>query len=216
MAETEYLRSTRESYDLVAAHVADAWRDELDGKPHDRAMLSAFADVIRDAGGGLVTEVGCGAGRITGWLARAGLDVEGSDLSPGMLAEARRDYPGLRFTEADMLELDLPAESRAGIVAWYSIIHLPRERVPDAFEAFRRILRPGGYVQLAFQVGDDDGHRTEGFGHRLDLHFRRHQPEVVTKQLAAAGLPVQGCLVREPVREEKVPQAFILARKPVI
>lgn len=215
MTEPEYLRSTRDSYDRLAGHVADAWRDELDRKPHDRAMLSAFADVIQASGGGLVTDVGCGAGRISGWLARAGLDVEGTDLSPGMLAAARRDYPGLRFTEADMLALDLPAASRAGIVAWYSIIHLPRERVPDAFDAFGRILRPGGYLQLAFQAGDDDGHRTEGFGLPLDLHFRRHQPEVATRQLEEAGLPVQACLVREPVGEEKTPQAFILARKPL-
>lgn len=214
MAEPEYLRSTRVSYDLLADRVAGAWRHELDHKPYDRAMLAAFADIIRSGGGGLVTDVGCGAGRITGWLDKAGLDVEGTDLSPGMLAAARRDYPGLRFGEGDLLELDLPEESRAGIVAWYSIIHLPRERVRDAFGEFRRALRPGGYLQLAFQAGDGDGHRTEGFGHEIDLHFRRHRPEVVAEQLAAAGLPVQACLVREPVREEKTPQAFILARKP--
>ncbi|MCL2732461.1 MAG: class I SAM-dependent methyltransferase [Actinomycetia bacterium] len=214
MDEPEYLRSTRVSYDLLAGHVADAWRDELERKPHDRAMLSAFADVIRAAGGGPVTDVGCGAGRISDWLRKAGLDVEGIDLSAGMLAAARRDYPGLRFTEGDMLALDLPEESRAGIVAWYSIIHLPRERVPDAFAGFRRVLRPGGYLQLAFQAGDDDVYRTEGFGLQLDLYFRRHRPGTVTEQLAAAGLAVQACLVREPVREEKTPQAFILARRP--
>ena len=214
MTEPDFLRSTRASYDLLADHVADAWRDELDHKPYDRAMLSVFAELVRAAGSGLVTDVGCGTGRITGWLHKAGLDVEGIDLSPGMLAAARRDYPGLRFTEGDMLGLDLPEASRSGILAWYSIIHLPRERVPDAFGGFARILAPGGYLQLAFQAGDDDGHRTEGFGHALDLHFRRHQPQIVSDQLAAAGLPVQACLVREPAGEEKTRQAFILARKP--
>jgi hypothetical protein len=86
--------------------------------------------------------------------------------------------------------------------------------VPDAFDGFARALAPGGYLQLAFQVGDDDPHRTEGFGHAIDLRFHRQQPETVAKQLAAAGLPVQATLVREAVREEKTPQAFMLARKP--
>jgi ubiquinone/menaquinone biosynthesis C-methylase UbiE len=214
MTEAAFLRSTRDSYDLVADQLADAWRDEMDAKPYDRAMLSAFAELIRADGNGPVTDAGCGAGRITGWLHKAGLAIDGVDLSPGMLAAARRDYPDLRFAEGDMLHLDLPDASRAAIVAWYSIIHLPRERVPDAFAEFRRVLKPGGYLQLAFQVGDDDGHRGEAFGQAIDLSFRRHRPEVVTQQLAAAGLPVRACLTREPRPPEGVPQAFILARKP--
>jgi ubiquinone/menaquinone biosynthesis C-methylase UbiE len=214
VTDPDCLRRTRDAYDLLADHVADAWRDELDNKPFDRAMLSVFAETIRTGGNGPVADIGCGAGRITAVLHEAGLDVEGIDLSPGMLAAARRDYPGLRFTEGDMLHLDLPDASRAGAIAWYSIIHLPRERVPEAFGEFRRILEPGGYLQLAFQMGDDDGHRSEGFGHTIDLDFRRHQPEAVTKQLAEAGLPVQACLTREPTGTEPRPQAFILARKP--
>jgi SAM-dependent methyltransferase len=215
VAEPDFLRATRESYDLLAEHVADAWRDELAVKPFDRALLSVFAELVRtERAGGPVTEIGCGAGRITAFLHAAGLDAEGIDLSPGMLAAARRDYPGLRFTEGDMLRLDLPDESRAGIVAWYSIIHLPRELVPEALDGFARTLVPGGYLQLAFQVGGDDPRRTEGYGHAIDLRSHRHQPEAIAKQLAAAGLPVQATLVREAVREEKTPQAFILARKP--
>lgn len=221
MAEPDFLRSTRDSYDLLADDVADAWRDELTVKPFDRALLTVFAELVRTAAGlagtrlaGPVTDIGCGTGRITAFLHAAGLDVEGIDLSPGMLAAARRDYPGLRFAKGDMLRLNFPPGSRSGIVAWYSIIHLPRELVPDAFDGFARALAPGGYLQLAFQVGDDDPHRTEGFGRAIDLRFHRHQPELVAKQLAAAGLPVQATLVREAAREEKTPQAFMLARKP--
>ncbi|MGH3167030.1 MAG: class I SAM-dependent methyltransferase [Trebonia sp.] len=140
-------------------------------KPYDRAMLSVFSGLVRAAGGGPVADIGCGAGRITAFLHGEGLDVEGIDLSPGMLAAARRDYPGLRFTEGDMLRLDLPAQSRAAIVAWYSVIHLPRELVPDAIEGFGRVLAPGGYLQLGFQVGDDP-HRSEGYGYAAGVHPR--------------------------------------------
>jgi ubiquinone/menaquinone biosynthesis C-methylase UbiE len=214
MTEAASLRSTRDSCDALAAHFAEDWRDELDRKPFDRAMLSVFTELVRAAGGGPVTDVGCGAGRIAGFLHKEGLEVDGVDLSPGMLAAARRDYPDLRFTEGDMLHLDLADASRAAVLAWYSIIHLPRELVPDAFAEFHRVLRPGGYLQLAFQAGDEDLHRSEGYGKAVDLHFHRHRPEVVAGQLASAGLPAQAILTREPTGEEPRPQAFILARKP--
>ncbi len=41
------LRSVRETYDLVAADYADLLRDNLAGKPADRAMLALFADLVR-------------------------------------------------------------------------------------------------------------------------------------------------------------------------
>jgi SAM-dependent methyltransferase len=145
VAEPDFLRSTRVSYDLLAEHVADAWRGELAVKPFDRAALAVFAELVRGELSGLVTDIGCGAGRITAFLHAAGLDAEGIDLSPGMLAAAKRDYPGLRFTEGDMLRLNLPDESRAGIVAWYSIIHLPREPVREEKtpQAFILARKPG-------------------------------------------------------------------------
>ena len=38
-------------------------------------------------------EVGCGPGHVTAYLAEAGADATGLDLSPGMVAEARRRFP---------------------------------------------------------------------------------------------------------------------------
>lgn len=59
-----------------------------------------------------------------------------------------------------MLALDLPD----GVLAWYSTIHVPDERLPEAFAEFHRVLAPSGYLLLAFQAGEGSEHATEALG----------------------------------------------------
>ncbi|PZG01824.1 class I SAM-dependent DNA methyltransferase [Micromonospora deserti] len=218
MTEVDFLDDTRTSYDAFAAEYAEQFRDELDGNTWDRAFLAAFAEVVRAAGGGPVADIGCGPGRVTHHLHGLGLDVFGIDLSPGMLAQARRSHPQLRFSEGSMTDLHLPDGGLSGIVAWYSVIHVPDELLPATFAGFHRALAPGGHLALAFQVGDEPLHLTEALGHPVDLTFHRRQPDRVAALLTAAGLEVRARLVREPEayagRVERTAQAYLLARRP--
>ncbi|GIJ66647.1 class I SAM-dependent DNA methyltransferase [Virgisporangium ochraceum] len=97
MLEADWVADTRASYDTVAGTYADMFRDELRGQPVIRHLLAMFAELVRDAGGGPVVDVGCGTGRVTAHLRGLGADAFGVDLSPGMVAMARRDHPGIRF-----------------------------------------------------------------------------------------------------------------------
>jgi SAM-dependent methyltransferase len=217
MTEPEFVRATRASYDEIAADYVTFVKAELDSKPLDRAMLAGFADLVRDAGGGPVTEVGCGPGRVTAHLHRLGLDIGGIDLSPEMIAQGRAAWPHLKLRVGNMLDLDLPDESQAGIVSYYSLIHIPRDRQPGVLASFRRALAPGGYLLLAFQAGEETFHQTQAAGHPVDLDFHRLQPDRLAEMLAAAGLDVRARLVREPDLEgdykERTPQGFIIARR---
>ena len=216
MDEAEFLRDTRAGYDAVACDYAEHFRDELADKPLDRAMLAAFAELAK---AGPVVDVGCGTGRVSVLLSRLGVPVSGIDLSPRMVAMARRDYPDLRFEVGSMLDLDVPDASVAGVLAWYSTIHVPDDRLPDAFAEFHRVLAPGGYVLLGFQVGDGPQHVTTSLGHpvSVDVHFR--QPEHVAALLSDAGLATRARLIRERDEDgefpERTQQGFVLARKPI-
>jgi SAM-dependent methyltransferase len=217
MTEPDFLRATRASYDAVAADYAARFGGELAAKPLERAILAGFAELVQAAGAGPVADIGCGTGRVTAHLSLLGLAVSGIDLSPGMIAVARRAYPGLRFEVGSMLALDLPDGTLSGVLAWYSTIHLPDERLPEAFAEFSRVLAPQGYLLLAFQAGDEPLHLTEALGHPVSLEFRRRRPERVAELLRQAGLVVRAQLLREPDDEgdftERTPQAFILARR---
>jgi predicted TPR repeat methyltransferase len=114
VTEAEFLRTTRASYDAVAEDYAGRFRDELDARPLDRAVLAGFAELVRAADLGPVADVGCGTGRVTAHLNDLGVPIFGVDLSPGMAAMARRSYPGLRFDVGSMLALDLPDGALGG------------------------------------------------------------------------------------------------------
>lgn len=138
---------------------------------------------------------------MTAHLAGLGLPVFGVDLSPQMVALARRTHPQVRFEVGAMSGLELPDGALGGIVAWYSIIHTPQERLPELCAAFRRLLAPGGMLLLAFQVGDEPLHVAQPFGHPVALDFRRRRPDRIAGLLTAAGLEVRTRMLREPDEE---------------
>lgn len=218
MIEPEFLRATRTSYDTMAVDYAEHFRAELASKPWDRALLAGFAELVQAAGAGPVADLGCGPGRVTAHLHALGLDAFGVDLSPQMVAVARRAYPGLRFDEGSITALDLPDDALGGILAWYSTIHIPSARLPEVFAEFHRVLAPGAHVLLAFQVGDEPLHMAEAFGRDVSLTFHRRQPDHVAELLSQTGLVVRTRMLREPDgyegRMEKTPQAYLVARKP--
>ncbi|WP_198950456.1 class I SAM-dependent methyltransferase [Kineosporia sp. A_224] len=118
-AEPHWLTATRTSYDDLAEPYTKELRDLMACQPYDRAVLGLFTDLVQAGGGGPVLDVGCGPGRVTAHLVAAGLDAAGVYLSPGMVAVARREHPGLRFAVGSMTALDVPAGSLGGLVAWY-------------------------------------------------------------------------------------------------
>ncbi|ADB29360.1 Methyltransferase type 11 [Kribbella flavida DSM 17836] len=208
------MTATRDSYDALASAHADVVSSALDDRPLDHALFATFAELVRQGGNGPVADVGCGPGRVTILLSRLGLDAFGIDLSPGMLELARRTYPELRFDEGSMLALDLPDASLGGVLAYYSIIHVPWDQRPQVFAEFHRVLTPGGVVMLVFQVGEEKVHRDEFLGEAISLDFYRQQPHEVAELLRAAGFDLWMTAVREPQDAEKTPQGYVIARKP--
>ncbi|WP_433291776.1 class I SAM-dependent DNA methyltransferase [Actinoplanes sp. CA-030573] len=213
MQTDDWLADTRISYDTVAGSYADVVRNALAGLPHLRAALTAFADSVRDAGGGPVADVGCGPGHITAHLRALGVDAYGIDLSPGMIEIARRDHPGVRFEVGSMIDVDLPAASLAGILAWQSLIHIPDAAVPPVFARFHRALRPGGLLQLLFHAGDGSRLKTQGYGgHPMRVHVHRRRPDRVAAWLRDAGFTIEAQTLLNP--DEPSRQAILFARRP--
>lgn len=205
------MADTRSSYDTDAAGYADRVRGLLEASPHLRASLALFAELVRDAGGGPVADVGCGPGHVTRHLADLGVDAFGVDLAPEMVALARRDHPDLRFEVGTMTDLDLPDESVAGVLAFWSVIHVPDDAVPQAFAEFHRVVRPGGPVLVGFHVGDGTRTTTEGYsGRAIHVESHRRRPGQVSRWLREAGFRIESELVLRP--DDEVPGAILVAQ----
>jgi len=213
VTDLDFLDTTREGYDLTAAEYAERFHDHLHNKPLDRAMLTGFAGLVKS--NGVIADVGCGTGATSRMFADFGLDVVGIDLSPNMIAEAQRLNPGLRFQAGSMTKLDFDDGHFDGVCAWYSVIHIPDESLPEVFSEFFRVLRPGGFALVAFQVGDQPRTFKEMFGEQVALTFYRRQPDTVALLLDEAGLEPYAGLVREPNDDgfESTPHAYLIARR---
>ena len=135
------LQIVRASYDRVADNYVAMNVGDLAPAPWLRAALAAFAEDVRALGP--VLDVGCGPGTVTAHLATLGVDVSGVDLSPRMIAHARRLHPALRFAVASATDLDLAEASLAGVLGWWSLFNLPRNVLPDVLISFARALVPG-------------------------------------------------------------------------
>ena len=195
--------SLQESYDRVASEYTEKIANELDGKPFDRALLDRFADEVR--GKGPVCDVGCGPGHITNYLHERGIDeVFGLDLSPGMIKEARRRYPGLSFVTGDLRSLDLVRGGMAGIVAFYSIIHLRPEEVRPALQGLRRVLQANGSLLLAVHLGDSVVHLDSWFGEDVSLDFTFFQADTLRQDLLESEFDIQEITERAPYPEVEV------------
>jgi SAM-dependent methyltransferase len=203
--------STRASYDTVAADYHEVLKDNLRENPYDRAALDLFAELVPTSP---VGDLGCGPGRITTYLAGRGLDAFGVDLWPGMVEVARRLYPELRFEVGSLFDLDLKDGELAGALAWYSLVHTPREDLSAVFAELYRVLRPGGYLLHAFKVGTGTRHLTNAYGHDLELDVYLFEPADVTSLLGDAGFVEVATLTHAQLPVEKEPQGYVLVRKP--
>ena len=208
----DWLTDTRTSYDTDAYGYAEKVRGLLDESPYLRASLALFAELVRSAGGGPVADVGCGPGHVTRHLHDLGVDAFGIDLSPEMIALARRDHPELRFEVGSMTALDLAEDSVAGVLAFWSVIHVPDHSVPGVFGQFHRVLRPGGPLLVGFHVGDETRHTSEGYsGRPINVDSHRRRPAQVARWLRGAGFTIDAELVMRP--DDEVPGAIIIARR---
>jgi ubiquinone/menaquinone biosynthesis C-methylase UbiE len=217
VTEPEHVRATRAGYDAIAQEYAERFRRELAGAPLDRALLAAFAELVRrEHDAPEVLDVGSGTGEVTAHLQGLGVCVRGVDLSSAMVDLARREHPGVEFRVGEMSALDVPDATVAGVVAWYSLIHVPEAGRPDVLAEFRRVLAPGGHLLLAFQIGDDTLHHDEAFGHAISLDFHRLEPDAVVALLDDAGFELVARLERAPEpasRATRIPQGILVARK---
>jgi len=205
----------RATYGGVAASYARELSDELDGLPFERWLLDRVAVAARDLP---VMDAGCGPGHVTAYLAAAGADAQGLDLSPEMVVEAQRRHPDVGYEVGDLRRLMRPAAAVGwgAVLGWYSLIHLAASELPGAVAALARPLASGGLLVLGLHVGDDVRRVTSWFEVEVPaLEFVLHDRAAVVAAVQAAGLIDVEWYLRGPHerRGETTQRLYVVARR---
>lgn len=189
LAEGPQARDAKVStaYDSLAGEYATRLASELDDAPFERWLLERVVDL---AAGHPVADVGCGPGLISAYLHDHGARVVGSDLSAGMVAQARLGHPEITFEVGDLRRLIRPvdADGWGVVLAWYSLVHLAASELAEAIVALARPLRSDGYVVLSLFAGPAIRHVDELWDIPIDLDVVHHDPATVIAAAEAAGL----------------------------
>jgi len=201
------------AYDRIAGEYVRELFDELRHKPLDRELLNRFAAHVRE--GGLVCDVGAGPGHVARYLHERGAKVCGIDLSPEMVAQARRLNPEIEFQRGNMFALDAADNTFAGVSAFYSVVNIPPDKITHALKELHRVLEPHGLLLLAFHLGGEVLHRDELWGVPISLDFYFFGADEMLGYLRSAGFDIREVIERDPYPEieHQSRRAYIFARK---
>jgi ubiquinone/menaquinone biosynthesis C-methylase UbiE len=201
-AEPMQLEEVRDAYSARAGDYVAAVGYIEATHPVDRELVLRWAQSFP----GPVIDAGCGPGQWTNFLNNAGILVEGVDFVPAFIDQARRTYPDASFRVGSLDALEVPDSSVAGILCWYSIIHMGPVQVESALREFARCIKPGGSLLLGFF----EGKVFESFPHAVTPAYS-WPIEAMTQQLDAAGFSTSE--VHERVDPGHRPHAAIMAHR---
>lgn len=139
--------------------------------------LTAFLAQV--PAGGKILELGCGNGRDAAHMLSLGFDVDATDGTPELAAEAERRI-GLPVRILRFEHLDAIA-AYDGIWACASLLHAPASDLVDILSHIHHALRTGGTFTASFKSGTGEGH--DGLGR----YFNYPSAESLRADYAAAG-----------------------------
>lgn len=138
------------AYGAIAEQYIELFGEAAKVRPDDLA----FIDRHLSTRSGPVLDAGCGPGHLTSHLRSLGVNACGIDLVPEFIDHARASYPEVPYQLGSIGRLALPDGSVDGILAWYSLIHLPPDRLDEVLSELRRVIAAQGALVAGFFAGD--------------------------------------------------------------
>jgi SAM-dependent methyltransferase len=140
--------------------------------------------------GAVVLELGCGTGEPVARILATHFAVTGVDISGQSIALAREAVPNATFLRADMASLEFPPASFDAVIAFYSIIHLPREEHAPLLGKIAAWLRPDGLFIASLGASATE-HGYEADWHGAAMFWSHFDSETNRELVRAVGLEIE-------------------------
>jgi 2-polyprenyl-3-methyl-5-hydroxy-6-metoxy-1,4-benzoquinol methylase len=204
-------RTVESGYDQMAARYL-ATKD-----PEDPLALRALEDLVSLLPSeAAVLDLGCGAGvPVTRWLADRRFAVTGVDVSARQRELAHTHVPGGTFLKADMTEVVFGFETFDAVVAFHSIIHVPRTEHPALLERIHRWLKPRGSLLATMTITDYEGRVEDWEGWGAPMMWSHYDRKDNVAMLREAGFEIRYAEPRTGVGtgDQTETWLWVLARK---
>src|SRR3989344_1428471 len=174
---------------MVYDDLADYWGTDKTLHDWGEDDLVKFAKLVGK--GAKVLDLGCASGFQSQLLKDLGLKVVGLDLSPKMIAAAKKRVPGVKFVVGDMTNMTFKSTFN-GVYARASLLHIPKKLVPKVLKSVHKVLKDNGIFYLAVKEGqgeeevDDERH-----GIKVKRFFSFFTGSEITKFLEDTGFTVK-------------------------
>jgi ubiquinone/menaquinone biosynthesis C-methylase UbiE len=137
-----------------------------------------------------VIEFGSGGGRDARRLAKR-YRYLGTDLSSGLMQEARKKNPGFCFREENLYHMSQIADAFHGFWCSATLLHLPKDRVGDALKEMRRVTKPEGVGFISMKEGMGESIDEEKLnGIPFERFFAYYHQDEFTDRLSASGFRI--------------------------
>lgn len=199
----------RAGYDALDERYLD-WTLTVD--PVHRLTYQALAlEQLRDDS--LVVELGCGPGTTASTVIARHRYV-GVDLSVSQLALARAKIPSAGLVQADMTDVTFRPGTLDAVLAFYSLIHVPRDEQPGVLRAMVEWLRPGGLAAFNMTAGHGDPGGVYAWIDDVPMYWSGYDADTNLRLVQDAGFVVDRREVLQNFEDdETVRFLWILARK---
>jgi ubiquinone/menaquinone biosynthesis C-methylase UbiE len=165
--------------------------------------------------GAELLELGCGSGIPTTKQLAEKYSVTGVDISDRQVTLAQENVPSAKFLHADMTKLEFPDGSFDAVVAFYSMIHVPRQEQAELLCRISSWLRPGGFLVATMGAHSTEAYFNEDWLGKL-MCWSNFDSETNRQLVKAAGLKIISAK-DETANEFDKPVTFlwVTAQKPV-
>lgn len=134
-------------YDAKAADYAAI----VVSKAEHKSLIGFVDDLPK---GAHVLDLGCGPGHYAAEMIKRGCSVDGVDGSAAMVALAEQ-VEGLNASQAFFDDLDA-VDAYDGVWASFSLLHAPREKLPQHLAQIKRALKAGGVFHIGMKLGENE------------------------------------------------------------
>lgn len=151
-SKTEYGEPTFRQYEQTGwDRKAKTYHDLAGGITREAARF--LLDAAQAGPGAQLLDVACGPGYGAGYASRRGVHAIGVDFAPGMVREARKNFPGTDYREGDAEALSFPDQSFDAVICSFGLMHFsaPERAISEAL----RVLKPGGRYVFTVWSGAD-------------------------------------------------------------